>query len=53
MHPAHRHGIVGDDEVTRLGLLRHGVEQVTEAFDIGVVQWRVDFVKHANGRRVR
>ena len=52
MHPAHGHGVVGDDQVAGVGFEDHRVEQVAEAFDIGVVQGRVDFVEHADRRGV-
>ena len=52
MHPAHRHRVVRDDEVARLGGAHHGIEQVAEPFDIGIVQRRVHFVEHANGGRI-
>src|SRR3954471_12676711 len=32
VHPAHRHRIVGDDQVPGLRLVHHPVEQVAEAF---------------------
>src|SRR3546814_5024212 len=53
VHAGHRHRIMADDEVSRVGLRHHRVEQVAEAFDIGVVQGRVDFVQDADRRGVR
>ena len=41
----HRHRIVGDDQIAGVGFARHAVEKVAEALDIGVVQWRIDFVR--------
>jgi len=52
VHPAHRHGVVGDDQVTGVGLAHHGVEQVAEAIDIGIVERGIDFVEHADRRGI-
>ena len=52
MHSAHRHGVVCDNEIARVGLLDHSVEKVAEALDIGVVEWSIDLIKHADRRRV-
>src|SRR5690606_38457160 len=43
--PAHGDRIVGDDHEARIGALAHGIEQVAEALDIGVVERRIDFVE--------
>ena len=39
---------MGDDQVAGLGFEHHRVEQVAEAFDVGIVQRRIDFVEHAD-----
>jgi hypothetical protein len=52
MHPAHRHGIVGDDQIARVGFARHRLQQVAEPLDIGVVQRRIHLVQHADRRGV-
>ena len=52
VHAAHGHGVVGDDQVAGVGFARHRVEQVAEAFDIGIVERRIDFVEHTDRRRV-
>ena len=52
MHPAHRHRIVRDDQVARVCLSAHPIEQVAEAVDVCVVERRVDLVEHADGRGI-
>src|SRR3546814_20687814 len=49
VHAAHRHGVVGDDEVAGVGLGGHAVEEVAEALDVRVVEGRVDLVQDAAG----
>ena len=48
VHAAHGDRVVRDDQVTRLGFAGHRVEQIAEAFDIGVVERRIDFVQYAD-----
>ena len=43
---------MGDDEITRVPQAAHFIQQATKAIDIGVVQRRIDFIQHANGRRI-
>ena len=43
---------MGDDYKAGFGALAHGIEQVAEAFDIGVVERGVDFIEHADRGRV-
>ena len=52
VHPRHGDRIVGDDDEARVGRARHLVEQVAEALDIVIVERRVDFVQHADRRRI-
>jgi hypothetical protein len=44
--------IMGDGKKARLGLATHSVEQIAEAFDIGVVERRIHFVENADRRRI-
>src|SRR4051794_35518952 len=41
-----------DGDEARLGLLAHLTQEIAEALDIGIVERRVDFVQHADRRRV-
>ncbi|KAG5723770.1 hypothetical protein E4T56_gene8370, partial [Termitomyces sp. T112] len=52
VHSAHRHGIMGDDQIARLGLARHRLQQIAETLDIGIVERSVHFVQHADGRGI-
>ena len=52
VHPRHGDRIMGDGNKARLGLAAHIVEQIAEAFDIGIVKRRIDFVENANRRRI-
>ena len=44
---------MSDDQIARVGFAGHCVEQVAEALDIGVIEWRIDLVENADGCRVR
>ena len=48
VHPRHGDRIVRDDDEARLGRGRHLVQQGAEAFDVVVVERRVDLVQHAD-----
>ena len=45
-------GVVGDDQEARVGFVRHLIDSVAEAVDVGVVERRVDFVEHADRRGI-
>lgn len=49
----HFHGdlVVGD--IDELHLFRHLLHQSRITSDVGIVQWRIDFVEHAERRRVQ
>lgn len=52
IHPAHRDRVVGDDQETRVCPAGHFVEKVTEAGDVRVIKWGIDFVEHTDRRGV-
>src|SRR5437016_838058 len=52
VHARHCKGMMGDDEEAGLGAFAHRIEQIAEAFDIVVVERRVDLVEHADGRGI-
>ena len=45
--------MVGDDDEAGFGFRRHFMQQTAEAFDVCIVERRVDLVQHADRRRVR
>ena len=53
MHPRHGDRVVGNDQVARVGLAAHPVEQVAEAVNVRIVERRVDLVEDADRRGVR
>ncbi len=43
---------MADDQVARVGLPDHDIEQVAETLDVGIVQWCIDLIQHADRRRI-
>ena len=50
VHPRHCDGVVRNDQVARIGIARHRVEQVTETLDIRIIERRIDQIGRASCR---
>ena len=41
-----------DNQVSRVGVARHRIEEIAKALDIGIIERRIDFVENAERRRI-
>jgi len=49
---SHFHGDLVMGDIDELNFLRHLLNQPRIATDVGVIQWRINFVEHAERRRI-